>query len=112
MRVHCLLSSVLSKVSNYILVALCCCIICMFLGVSAPSESADLSSEVSNGTEIEALSNPLPQLWVSPCPTLTLSLIKTGDTSGAVSTDSHLQTLYCTQHKESVGTVVRCVGEL
>ena len=87
---------------------------------STSSESADLSSEVSNGTEIEGLSNPLPQLWVSPCPTLTLSLIKTGDTSGAVSTDSHLQTLYCntTQgecgncSKMCGGTVVRCVGEL
>ena len=76
---------------------------------STSSESADLSSEVSNGTEIEGLSNPLPQLWVSPCPTLTLSLIKTGDNSGTVSTDPHLQTLYCTQHKESV---VRYVVEL
>ena len=87
-----------------------------YFSPSTSSESADLSSEVSNGTEIEGLSNPLPQLWVSPCPTLTLSLIKTGDTSGAVSADPHLQTLYCTQHKESskmcVGTVVRCVGEL
>ena len=77
---------------------------------STSSESADLSSEVSNGTEIEGLSNPLPQLWVSPCPTLTLSLIKTGDTSGAVSTDSHLQTLYTTQGEcgycRCVGTVV------
>ena len=112
LRVHFLLFSVLSKITEVSSFSLCCCILAcslVYLCPSTSSESADLSSEVSIGTEIEGLSNLLPQLWVSPCPTLTLSLIKTGDTSGAVSTDSHLQTL---QHKESVGTVVRCVGEL
>ena len=107
--VHCLLSSVLPKITEVFFVLLYSIRVSWYISVHQHPPNP---SEVSNGTEIEGLSDPLPQLWVSPCPTLTLSLIKTGDTSGAVSTDSHLQTLYFTQHKESGGTVVRCVWVL
>ena len=43
---------------------------------------------------MECLSDPGTQLWVSgDIITLTLSLIKTGDSSGTVATDPHQQTI-------------------
>ena len=42
---------------------------------------------------MECLSDPLTQSWVSTDSTLTLSLIKTGDGSGTLSTDPHQYTI-------------------
>ena len=49
----------------------------------------ELPPQIPQSTYVECLSDPLTQSWVSTDSTLTLSLIKTGDGSGTLSTDPH-----------------------
>ena len=66
---------------------------CESIWERASSKRADLLSQIPDCTLIQCLSDPLTQSWVSTDSTLTLSLIKTGDGSGTLSTDPHQYTI-------------------
>ena len=60
---------------------------------SATTKPADLLSKIPDGTDIEILSNPVPQSWVMCGTSLTFFFIETGDRGGAGRTHPHQQTV-------------------